>query len=149
MAEKQYIIFKLNDEKFAADIGYIASITDYNAITPMPNGPAYLDGLLNLRGDIIPVVNMKKRFKMSHQEMKEKRIIIAHKDDVQIGFLVDDASQSMTVDESDVLPPPKIAIKRDNAYISAVCRHQNELIIVIDLQKVLSDDEIEAILDIE
>ena len=146
MAEKQYIIFKLNDEKYAADIHYIASITEYNAITPMPNGPSYIDGLLNLRGDIIPVVNMKKRFKLANQEMKEKRIIIARKDDVQIGFLVDDASQSMTVDESKVLPPPKIAIKKDNAYISEICVHQGELIIVIDLQRILSDQEIEEIL---
>ncbi|GAB6106154.1 chemotaxis protein CheW [Fusibacter bizertensis] len=145
MADKQYIVFKLNEEKFAASINHIASITEYASITPLPNGPAYIDGLLNLRGDIIPVVNLKKRFKMAEQKMNDKRILIARKGDLQIGFLVDDASQSMTVDESMIMPPPKIAIKRDNAYISEVCVHDNELIIVIDLDKVLSDEEIEEI----
>ncbi len=145
MADKQYIVFKLNEEKFAASINHIASITEYASITPLPNGPAYIDGLLNLRGDIIPVVNLKKRFKMTEQKMNEKRILIARKGDLQIGFLVDDASQSMTVEESLVMAPPKIAIKRDNAYISEVCVHNNELIIVIDLDKVLSDEEIEEI----
>lgn len=145
MADKQYIVFKLNEEKFAASINHIASITEYASITPLPNGPAYIDGLLNLRGDIIPVVNLKKRFKMVEQKMNEKRILIARKGDLQIGFLVDDASQSMTVEESLVMSPPKIAIKRDNAYISEVCVHNNELIIVIDLDKVLSDEEIEEI----
>lgn len=148
MAEKQYIVFKLNEEKFAANINHIASITEYASITSLPNGPAYVDGLLNLRGDIIPVVNLKKRFKMAETAARDKRILIARKDDVLIGFLVDDASQSMSVDESDVLPPPKIAIKRDNAYISEVCVHKNELIIVIDLDKILSDEEINEILDI-
>ncbi len=142
MADKQYIIFKLNDEKFAANINHIASITEYTSITPLPNGPAYVDGLLNLRGDIIPVVNLKKRFKMAEQKMNEKRILIARKDNVQIGFLVDDASQSMTVEESKILPPPQIAIKRENDYISEVCIYNNELIIVVDLDRVLSEDEI-------
>jgi len=145
MADKQYIIFKLNDEKFAANINHIASITEYASITSLPNGPAYVDGLLNLRGDIIPVVNLKKRFKMAEQQMNQKRILIARKDHFQIGFLVDDASQSMTVSAENILPPPKIAIKRENQYISEVCVHQGELIIVIDLDKVLSDDEIDEI----
>jgi len=145
MADKQYIIFKLNEEKFAANINHIASITEYTSITPLPNGPAYVDGLLNLRGDIIPVVNLKKRFKMSEQKMNEKRILIAQKNGVQIGFLVDDASQSMTVQDSNVLPPPSIAIKKENSYISEVCVYNNELIIVVDLDKVLSDEEIEEI----
>ncbi|GAU77382.1 chemotaxis protein CheW [Fusibacter sp. 3D3] len=148
MAEKQYIVFKLNDEKFAANINHIASITDYASITSLPNGPAYVDGLLNLRGDIIPVVNLKKRFKMTDTVARDKRILIARRDDILIGFLVDDASQSMSVDEKDVLPPPKIAIKKENAYISEVCIHNNELIIVIDLDKVLSEDEISEILEI-
>lgn len=145
MADKQYIIFRLNDEKFAASINHIASITEYSSITPLPNGPAYIDGLLNLRGDIIPVVNLKKRFKMAEQQMNQKRILIARKNDLQIGFLVDDASQSMSVEASKILPPPLIAIKKDNAYISEVCVHRDELIIVIDLDKVLSDDELEMI----
>ena len=148
MAEKQYIVFKLNDEKFAADINHIASITDYASITSLPNGPAYVDGLLNLRGDIIPVVNLKKRFKMTDTAARDKRILIARKDEVFIGFLVDDASESMSVDETDVLAAPKIAIRKDNAYISEVCIHDKELIIVIDLDKILSEDEISEILDI-
>lgn len=112
MADKQYIIFKLNDEKYAANINHIASITEYASITPLPNGPAYVDGLLNLRGDIIPVINLKKRFKLAEQKMNEKRILVANKDGIQIGFLVDDASQSMSVQSDYILPPPLIAIKK-------------------------------------
>lgn len=145
MADKQYIIFKLNDEKYAANINHIASITEYASITPLPNGPAYVDGLLNLRGDIIPVINLKKRFKLNEQKMNEKRILVANKNGIQIGFLVDDASQSMSVQAENILPPPMIAIKKENAYISEVCIYNNELILVVDLDKVLNDDEIEAI----
>jgi len=145
MAEKQYIIFKLNDEKFAASINQIASISEYASITALPDAPAYVDGLLNLRGDIIPVINLKKRFYMTEQRMSQKRILIANSGGKQIGFLVDDASQSMSVDVSNVLPAPSIAIKRDNDYISEVCIHKDELIIVVDLERILSTSEIEAI----
>lgn len=148
MAEKQYIVFKLNDEKYATSIQHIASITDYSSITPLPSGPAYVDGLLNLRGDIIPVVNIKKRFKLPVGDEKDRRIIIARKGDVQIGFLVDDASQSMTVSDDKILPPPKIAIRQHNQYISEVCIHNDELIIVVDLDKILSDEEVEELLEI-
>lgn len=147
MAEKQYIVFRLNDEKFATSINNIASITDYSSITPLPNGPAYVDGLLNLRGDIIPIVNMKKRFRLPEDRNSDRRIIISQNGDVQIGFLVDDASQSMTVADEFILPPPKIAIRKDNNYISEVCVHNGELIIVVDLNRVLSQDEVEDLFD--
>ena len=146
MADKQYIIFKLNDEKFAANINQIASISEYASITALPDAPAYVDGLLNLRGDIIPVINLKKRFQMFEQRMSEKRILIAQKEGRLIGFLVDDASQSMSVDESQILPAPSIAIKRDNDYISEVCIYKDELIIVVDLERVLSADEVDKLI---
>jgi purine-binding chemotaxis protein CheW len=148
MADKQYIVFKLNGEKFAANINQIASITEFSAITSMPNAPAFVEGLLNLRGDIIPVVNLKKRFKMASERIDNQRILIARKDDIQIGFLVDDASQSMTVEEKDVLPPPKIAIRKNNNYIHEVAVNDGELIIVIDLENVLTETEIEEIMDL-
>jgi purine-binding chemotaxis protein CheW len=148
LADKQYIIFKLNDEKYATSINNIASISDYSSITSVPSGPAYIDGLLNLRGDIIPVVNLKKRFSLAEKQMKEKRIIIAKRNDTQIGFLVDDASQSMTISEDKILPPPVIAIQRNNRYISEVCIYNDELIIVVDLDKVLSDDEVDELMDL-
>jgi len=148
MADTQYIVFRLNEEKFAANINNIASITEYASITPLPNGPEYVDGLLNLRGDIIPVVNLKKRFNMDTAKNVDQRIIIAQDDDFQIGYLVDDASQSMSVSEKNILPPPKIALKKDNQYISEVCIHDNELIIVVDLKNVLTDSEKEIVLDI-
>ncbi|MGX8797579.1 chemotaxis protein CheW [Fusibacter sp. JL298sf-3] len=147
MAEKQYIVFKLNDEKYATSINHIASITDYSSITPLPNGPAYVDGLLNLRGDIIPIVNMKKRFRLNEDDVTDRRIIISHNGDVQIGFLVDDASQSMTVDEAAILPPPKVAIRKDNNYISEVCIYRDELIVVVDLNKVLSPEEVDELVE--
>ena len=85
---------------------------------------------------------------MQETNATDKRIIIARKGDVQIGFLVDDASQSMTVDEASILPPPLIAIRQNNAYISEVCVYQNELIIVVDLEKILSDEEVEELFEI-
>lgn len=146
MAEKQYIVFKLNDEKFATSINNIASITDYSSITPLPNGPAYVDGLLNLRGDIIPVVNMKKRFRLPEDKNTDRRIIISNCGNVLIGFLVDDASQSMTVRDEFVLPAPRIAVRQENSYISEVCIHNNELIIVVDLNLILSQNEVENLI---
>jgi purine-binding chemotaxis protein CheW len=85
---------------------------------------------------------------MAYEGIENQRILIARKGDLQIGFLVDDASQSMTVGEKNILPPPMIAIRKDNKYISEVAVHQDELIIIVDLERVLTDDEIDEIMDL-
>lgn len=145
----QYILIQLNAEYYAVHVDQIATISDYANVTTLPNGPAYVDGLLNLRGTIIPVVNLKKRFGLPQTAGASKRILVAELDGAQVGFLVDDASKSISVEPEAILPPPPIALQKRNAFIKEVCIHKEALVLVVDLARVLSSRELEDIAELE
>lgn len=146
MTENQFVVFKLGDEKYGVDILNVSTISEYLDITRVPDAPYYVQGLINLRGDIIPVINLKKRFNIPETEISEEtRIIIYSIDGVDIGFLVDEASQVLRVDDKDIEATPSILRGADRSYISGVGKHDNHIIILIDFSKILSDTEREEI----
>lgn len=146
MTENQFVVFKLGDERYGVDILNVSTISEYLDITRVPDAPRYVQGMINLRGDIIPVINLKKRFSIPETEISEEtRIIIYSIDGVDIGFLVDEASQVLRVDEKDIEPTPAILRGGDREYISGVGKHDNKIIILIDFSKILSDAEREEI----
>lgn len=138
MAERQFIIFRLEEESFCADVSEVRSINDVTELSKVPGSVNYIEGLLNLRGEVIPVVNLKKRFSLT-ENVKSQRIIISRKG---IGFLVDDASKSMSKDETDILAPPELGVGDNSSYISSIVIHEERLILVINLETVVAEDEI-------
>lgn len=149
MAEKQYVVFKLGNEKYCADIANVGSITEFDVITKVPNSPAYIEGVINLRGEVIPIVSLKKRFNVKEAaESEDARIIIITYDGKNIGFLVDDASQVIRIDDENIEPTPAIIAGDDRKYISGVGKVDGTIVVLLDLIKILSDSEIEALEDI-
>lgn len=138
MAERQFIIFRLEHESFCADVSEVRSINDVSALSKVPGALDYIEGLLNLRGEVIPVVNLKKRFSLK-ETAASQRIIISNRG---IGFLVDDASKSMSKDEKDVLTPPELGVGDSSSYISSIVIHEDRLVLVIRLGTVVAVDEI-------
>lgn len=150
MAEKQYVVFKLGNEKYCADIANVGSITEFDNITKVPNTPSYIEGVINLRGEVIPIVNLKKRFSVKDTEAsQDARIIIITYDGKNIGFLVDDASQVLRIDDKDIEPTPAIIAGEDRKYISGVGKVDGAIVVLLDLIKILSDSELEALENIE
>ncbi len=143
---RQFVIFKLGQEKYAFDIEAIGGINELKSITPLPDAPAFIEGLMNLRGEIIPIIDLKKRFNLTLESTGDGRVIIVQTDKGDLGFLVDDASETLRVDEEDILPTPKVILSRTNRYLTGVIRREQEVILIIDLGIVLSGDEIEDIL---
>lgn len=142
MTENQFVVFKLGEEKYGVDILNVGTISEYLEITRVPDAPIYVEGMINLRGDIIPVINLKKRFNMQETEISdETRIIIYSIDGVDIGFLVDEASQVLRVDEKDIEATPAILRGVEREYISGVAKFEGQIIILLDLAKILSDAE--------
>lgn len=138
MAERQFIIFRLEEESFCADVSEVRSINDVTELSKVPGSVNFIEGLLNLRGEVIPVVNLKKRFSLT-ENVKSQRIIISRKG---IGFLVDDASKSMSKDVTDILAPPELGVGDNSSYISSIVIHEERLILVINLKTVVAEDEI-------
>ncbi|MBN2795360.1 MAG: chemotaxis protein CheW [Clostridia bacterium] len=142
MTENQFVVFKLGEEKYGVDILNVSTISEYLEITRVPDAPKYVQGMINLRGDIIPVINLKKRFNIPETNVSdETRIIIYSIDGVAIGFLVDEASQVIRVDEKDIEPTPAILRGADREYISGVGKYNGQIIILLDFSKILSEAE--------
>lgn len=146
MAENQYVIFKLGKEEFGIDIMNVREIVQYQESVKVPNSPSFIEGIINYRGKVIPIVCLKTKFNMENSlKDANTRIIVINLNDRQIGFLVDEASQTVRIDESNIDPTPDIITGVERKYISGVGKLDNRLIILIDLEKVLTDDDKEKI----
>lgn len=142
MAEKQYVIFKLGREEYGIDIMNVREITEFKETTKIPNAPNFIEGVINLRGNVIPVINLKKRFQLDETSIENNsRIIIVTMDEKQIGFIVDDASQVMTLNEDEIDNPPEIITGIDRKYIVGIGKMDEKIIILLDLVAVFSDEE--------
>jgi len=150
MAENQFVVFKLGEEKYGVDILNVAGISEYLKITKVPDAPWFIEGIINLRGDIIPIVNLEKRFNIPIKEIdSESRIIIIKIQGKDIGFLVDEASQVIRIEEQNIEPAPEIIRGKEREYISGVGKYENQIVILLDLEKVLNADETKQILSME
>jgi len=147
MAENQFITFVLGEEKYSIDIDNVAGISENVKVIKVPEAPYYLQGIMNLRGDIIPVINLKKRFNMQDVTyVDDAKIILINIENGTLGFIVDEANQVVKINESDIDPTPEVIRQKGQEYISAIGKLNGELYIILELEKVLSDEETNRIL---
>jgi purine-binding chemotaxis protein CheW len=151
MAENQYVVFKLNKEEFGIDIMNVKEIIPYEESTQIPNSPDFMEGVINYRGNVIPIINLNKRFKLASKETTgDTRIIVISLKGKEIGFIVDEASQTLRLEEDQIDPTPDIISDIDRRYIVGVGKiDESRLLILLDLEKVLTDREIEEINTLE
>ncbi|OPJ56527.1 chemotaxis protein CheW [Alkalithermobacter paradoxus] len=145
MAEKKYVIFKLNKEEYGVDIMTVKEVSEFKEAVKVPNTPNFVEGIINIRGDITPIINLKKRFDIEDNKSEMSRIIVVSIKDKLIGFLVDDASQVVSIDENSIDPPPEIISGIDKKYIEGIGKLQDKMVIILNLEKVLTEDEKEII----
>lgn len=142
MSERQYVIFKLENEEYGVDIMHVKEISEYMECTKVPNSPAFIEGITNYRGNVVPVINLHEKFNISRAAITpDTRIIIFGLDDKQVGLLVDDASQVLTIDDNNIEEPPSIIMASEEKFISGIGKVQNRMIIILDLENLLSDEE--------
>lgn len=146
MAENQFVIFKLGEERYAVDILNVGGISEFRDVTKVPNAPYFIDGIINLRGDIIPIVSLKKRFNIPEKAVdSDTRIIINNIRGKDIGFVVDEASQVIKIDDADIEDAPDIVKGADRQYISGVGKVNDQIVILLNLEKILSEEEQKAV----
>lgn len=143
MDEKQYVVFKLNNEDYGVGIKNVREITEYKQTTKIPNSPNFVDGVINVRGDTIPIIDLKKKFNLIENEDNNeiKRIIIVNINDKHVGFIVDDASQVIRIYEKDIENPPEILLGINERYISGIGKVDDKIIVLLDLKEVLDYKE--------
>ena len=142
MAELQLVVFKLNQEEYGVDIMQVQEISPYQELTKVPNSPVFVDGIVNLRGDVIPVVSLKKKFHVAESEITElTRLIVINNGDKRTGFVVDDASEVITISDKDVEEAPQMIVGNERKYIQGVGKLDNRILIILDLHKLLTEEE--------
>lgn len=140
--EKQLVIFELGAENFGIDIASVEGINKMLEITKIPQAPSYMEGITNLRGSVLPVIDLQKRFGMDLQaRTNETRIMVANVDGVKIGMVVSAVSEVLTIEDSIIEPPPPMVSNINSEFIIGVAKIDKRLVILLDLAKVLSVEE--------
>lgn len=140
--EVQLVIFQLGREEFAVEVTQVREIIRMQDITRMPKAPSFVEGIINLRGQIIAVLDLAQRLSLEAAERgSETRIIVVEAGDVKVGMIVDSVSEVMRINEDEVEPSPALAVDVEAVYLKGVVKQDNRLIILLDLTRILATEE--------
>lgn len=140
--EQQIVVFDLADEQYGIDIASVESIIEMQPVTAIPRAPAFIEGVINLRGVVLPVIDLRKRFDLPAQEpTKKTRIIIVETDGLAVGMVVDAVTEVLRIPEDTVEPLSPLMASVDSAFIEGVAKLDERLIILVNLAQVLSSEE--------
>jgi len=141
---KQMVVFKLLNEDLAIEVSSVESIIKYQTITKVPHAPEYVVGITNLRGNIVPVVDLKKRLNMDQSDQSsDTRIIVALLQESKIGMVVDAVTQVIEIEESQIEETPDMTMSVDTNYLKGIVKIEDNLILLLDLEKVLFAEKIQ------
>lgn len=133
----QYVIFNLENEFYGVNINYVETIEKVSAITRVPKAPYYVEGVVNLRGEVVPVIDLRKRFNLPSVEVTDDtRIIILLVDEVIIGIIVDSSSEVLTIDKELIDNTSNLLNSAEDEYISGIGKVEDRMIILLDIFKI-------------
>ena len=148
--DRKVIVFQLNNEEYAVSVDQVGSIERIQPITRVPQTADFVKGVINSRGVVIPVIDLRIRFGLDEIEHSDStRIIIFYLDDIEVGLIVDVANDVVDIPENIIEPPPEVVGTVHVDYIEGVAKLDDRLLILLDLQKVLTTDEIEHLKSVE
>lgn len=138
----QQVIFKLDKEEYGIDIMKVNVIERYSEVVKIPNAPEYIVGIINLRGEVLPVYSLRKKFNLKEREIDEDtKIIVAITNDMKIGFVVDSVMEILYIDDEEIESTPKIVTGISHKYIKSVAKLENRMVILLDIDLIVSDEE--------
>ncbi|MBV7271579.1 chemotaxis protein CheW [Clostridium thailandense] len=141
----KFLTFSLGNEFYGIEIMYVTEIIGIQSITEVPELPDYIKGIINLRGKIIPLMDVRLRFKKEPREYNDRTcIVVIDIRDMFIGLIVDSVSEVMSIPEQDIVPPPGLS-KSSNRYIKGIGKVGNEVKLILDCNKMLNEEEIESL----
>jgi len=136
----QLVSFNLGQEEFGIDILKVQEINRMVEITKVPQAPSYVEGVINLRGKVIPVIDLRRKFSLEASEYdKNTRIVVADVSGHVIGMVVDAVSEVLRIPRSTIEPPPEIVTSLDSEYISGVVKLDEKLLIFLDISKIAAE----------
>ncbi len=147
---RQYLTFRLDEEIFALDIAKVREVLDFTTVAKVPRMPAFMRGVINLRGSVVPVVDLRLKFGMDATPKSVNTCIIITEirfgDETSVvGALADSVQEVIDLDPSQIEAPPRIGTRLDTAFIRGMGRREEQFIILLDIDRVFSAEEIVSV----
>lgn len=138
----KYLTFQLGKEVYGIEIRNVTEIIGFQKITPVPDMSEYIRGVINLRGQVIPVMDVRMRFKMDAREYDERTcIIVVRQDNTCVGLIVDTVNEVADISEANISPPPRMSGGKTSRYIQGMGKCGDDVKILLDVHKLLYDEE--------
>lgn len=146
----QYLTFKLDEEIFALDVAKVREILEYNSVTKVPQTPDFMRGVINLRGSVVPVIDMRLKFGMSATEQTVNTCIIVVEvtmegDTSVLGALADSVQEVIEMEPDQIEPAPHIGTRLNTEFIKGMGKHEGNFIMILDIDKVFSEGDLAAV----
>lgn len=144
---QQLLTFLLDNEVYGADISQIQEVLEYRKVTKVPRTPEFMLGVINLRGQVVPVIDLRRLFEMTVIENTVNTCIVIvdvtlDGESIAIGILADAVKEVIELTQVDICAPPRLGHRIDTRFISGVGKHEDEFVIILDLGRVISDDDL-------
>ena len=144
--EVKMLIFGLNEEKYSTDIKAVERILGYEKPTLLPEAPNFVKGVINYEGSVLPIISLSEKFKLGlDKESETRQIIVVKRQEKKFGIIVENVYEVRDVDETLIEEAPAITGTEDRKYISGLIRLENNIVILLDLEKILSTQDEENI----
>jgi purine-binding chemotaxis protein CheW len=138
----RWVTFRLENEKYGINVMQVQEVLRVTEIAPVPGAPSYVLGIINLRGNVVTVIDTRSRFGLAPAEMDDStRIVIIEADEQVVGILVDSVAEVVDLKASEIETAPNVGTEESAKFIQGVASHDDELLILVDLNKLLSDEE--------
>lgn len=141
----KFLTFSLGEEDYGIEIKYVTEIINMQPITIVPEVPAYMKGIINLRGTIIPVMDVRLRFHKEPREYNDRTcIIVTHFENISIGLIVDSVAEVITIGEAEIVEPPSMN-QASRRYIQGIGKVNGRVKLLLDCSKLIHDDDLQQI----
>ena len=141
--ELQIVGFRIGRETFGLPISLVHEIVRRPEITNVPHAPEYVEGVMNLRGRIVPVIDLRRRFGgAAIANSRKNRVLVVDVESRAVGLIVDSASEVLKISDAQIEPPPNVLTEAATSYVTGVAKHQGRLIILVDLKRILQGGEL-------
>lgn len=138
----QWVTFRLDNETYGINVMQVQEVLRVTEIAPVPGSPDYVMGIINLRGNVVTVLDTRRRFGLAPNEMDDStRIVVIEAEENVVGILVDSVSEVVELRRSAVEASPNVGNDESSKYIEGVANHDGELLILVDINKLMSDEE--------
>lgn len=137
------VVIKLHNAQFGIDIHQIRSIERLQSITVIPHTPPYVKGIMNLRGNVIPVIDLRQRLSMEENSYTDQtRLVVVTVEEVDVGLIVDAANEVIDISREQIHPTPTITQDKKIDFLYGIAKLENQILILLDVTKLLSSDDV-------